>query len=66
MPRSRYQIAVADVKVVHRWIRERLRKDAWPKDWPRLTTWDKFPFEKPTAKKLQRWCDRFLDAKQWQ
>jgi hypothetical protein len=27
--------------------------------------WDKFPYEKPTAKKLQRWCDRFLDTKQW-
>jgi macrodomain Ter protein organizer (MatP/YcbG family) len=66
MPRSRYQIAAADVEVVHRWIRDRLRKDAWPDDCPRLTAWDKFPYEKPTTKTLQRWCDRFLDAKQWQ
>jgi macrodomain Ter protein organizer (MatP/YcbG family) len=66
MPRSRYQIAAADVKVVHRWIRDRLRNDAWPEDWLRLTAWDKFPYEKPTIKTLQRWCDRFLDAKQWQ
>jgi hypothetical protein len=65
MPRSRYRITAADVKVVHRWIRERLRNDMWPKDWPRLTAWDKFPYEKPTAKTLQRWCDRFLDATQW-
>lgn len=24
-----------------------------------------FPLDKPTAKTLQRWCDRFLDATQW-
>ena len=65
MPRQRYRITAADVRVVHRWIRERLRNDAWPEDWPRLTAWDKFPYEKPTAKTLQRWCDRFLDAQQW-
>jgi predicted HicB family RNase H-like nuclease len=66
MPRPRYRITAADVRVVHRWIRERLRNDTWPEDWPRFTAWDKFPYEKPTAKKLQRWCDRFLDAKQWE
>jgi hypothetical protein len=65
MPRSRYRITAADVRVVHRWIRERLRNDVWPKDWPKLTAWDKFPYEKPTAKTLQCWCDRFLDATQW-
>jgi hypothetical protein len=65
MPRPRYRITAADGRVVHRWIRERLRNDAWPEDWPRLTAWDKFPYEKPTVKTLQRWCDRFLDAKQW-
>jgi predicted DNA-binding ribbon-helix-helix protein len=65
MPRQRYRITAADVKPVHRWIRERLRNDAWPEDWPRLTAWDKFPYEKPTVKTLQRWCDRFLDAQQW-
>jgi hypothetical protein len=27
--------------------------------------WDKFPYEKPTVKKLQCWCDRFLATKQW-
>src|SRR5205823_13694301 len=62
MPRPRYRITVADVRVVHRWIRERLRNDAWPEDWPRLTAWDKFPYEKPTEKTLQRWCDRLLDT----
>src|ERR671915_231564 len=65
MPRPRYRITSADVRVVHRWIRERLRNDTWPEDWPRLTAWDKFPYEKPTVKALQRWCDRFLDTKQW-
>ena len=65
MPRQRYRITAADVRVVHRWIRERLRNDRWPQDWPRLTAWDKFPYEKPTVKALQRWCDRFLDTKQW-
>ena len=65
MPRLRYQITAADVDVVHRWIRERLRNDVCPEDWPRLTAWDKFPYEKPTVKTLQRWCDRFLDAQQW-
>jgi macrodomain Ter protein organizer (MatP/YcbG family) len=29
------------------------------------SAWDKFPYDKPTTKTLQRWCDRFLDAKQW-
>ena len=65
MPRLRYRITAADVRVVHRWIRERLQNDVWPKDWPRLTAWDKFPYEKPTVKTLQRWCDQYLDAKQW-
>jgi hypothetical protein len=36
MPRLRYRITAADVRVVHRWIRERLRNDVWPEDWPRL------------------------------
>jgi hypothetical protein len=36
MPRPRYRIIAADVRVVHRWIRERLRNDVWPEDWPRL------------------------------
>jgi hypothetical protein len=31
-----------------------------------LTAWEKFPLERPTAKKLQPWCDQFLDARQWQ
>jgi hypothetical protein len=65
MPKPCYRITAADVRVVHRWIRERLRNDAWPEDWPRLTAWDRFPYEMPTEKTLQRWCDRFLDAKQW-
>jgi macrodomain Ter protein organizer (MatP/YcbG family) len=65
MPRPRYRITAADVRVVHRWVRERLRDNTWPEDWPRFTAWDKFPYEKPTVKKLQRWCDRFLDTKQW-
>src|ERR671915_1158956 len=36
MPRPRYRIIAAGVKVVHRWIRERLRNDVWPEDWLRL------------------------------
>jgi siderophore synthetase component len=63
--KMRYRITAADIRVVHRWIRERLRNDAWPEGWPRLTAWDKFPYEKPTTKTLQCWCDRFLDARQW-
>ncbi len=50
MPRPRYRITAADVRVVHRWVRERLRNDAWLEDWPRFTAWDKFPYEKPTIK----------------
>jgi hypothetical protein len=65
MPRSRYRLVDDDVKVVHRWIRTRFRERQWPEDWPELTAWDKFPLEKPTAKKLQVWCNRFLDADQW-
>lgn len=66
MPRRRYSITAADVPIVHRWIRTRFRKRQWPADWPELTAWDTFPLDKPTAKKLQPWCDRFLDAAQWQ
>lgn len=65
MPRARYHITTADVPIVHRWIRSRFRENQWPRDWPQLTAWDTFPLEKPTAKKLQPWCDRFLDAAQW-
>ena len=36
MPRPRYRIIATDVRVVHRWIRERLRNDVWPEDWLRL------------------------------
>jgi hypothetical protein len=42
MPISRYQIAAANVDVVHRWIRERFRNNTWPEDWPRLTAWESF------------------------
>ena len=65
MPRPRYRIADDDVEVVHRWIRKRFQKKAWPAAGLVLTAFDRFPHEKPTAKKLQRWCDRFLDAHQW-
>ncbi len=67
MPRPRYQIRDDDVTTVHRWIRERFRTQSprWPKEWGSLTAWDKFPLERPTAKKLQKWCDRWLDAEQW-
>ena len=65
MPRPRYQIADADVAVVHRWIRARFRENTWPEDWPHLTAWDKFPLDKPTAKQLCTWCARFLDTAQW-
>lgn len=65
MPRARYHITTADVPMVHRWIRARFRDNQWPRHWPQLTAWDTFPLEKPTAKKRQAWCDRFLDATQW-
>jgi hypothetical protein len=65
MPRPRYQLVADDVPVVHRWIKDRFRTDCWPKDWPHLTAWDRFPREKPIATTLQQWCDRFLDAAQW-
>jgi hypothetical protein len=66
MPRPRYRITQDDVKIVHQWIRDRFRTLGWPEDWPELTAWDRFPLDNPTAKKLQPWCDRFLDAAQWQ
>lgn len=65
MPRARYQLTRDDVPIVHRWIRMKFREKQWPDDWPELTAFDKFPLDKPTAKKLQPWCDRFLDAAQW-
>lgn len=65
MPRRRYQLTRADVSIVHRWIRMKFRENEWPRDWPQLTAWDKFPLERPTAKKLQPWCERFLTADQW-
>jgi hypothetical protein len=65
MPRPQYQITKDDVRIVHRWIRDRFRTRGWPEDWPELTAWDRFPLDNPTAKKLQPWCDRFLDAAQW-
>jgi hypothetical protein len=65
MPRPRYKITQDDVSVVHRWVRTKFRENAWSEDWPDLTAWDKFPMDKPTAKKLRTWCDRFLDAGQW-
>jgi hypothetical protein len=65
MPRRCYRLTSDDVPVVHRWIRAKFRERTWPDDWPELTAWDRFPLEKPTAKKLQPWCDRFLDHAQW-
>ncbi len=51
MPRPRYQIAEADVAVVHRWVQSKFRETA--------------PLEPPTTEQLQQWCDRCLDAAQW-
>src|ERR687888_59356 len=51
MPRPRYQIADADVTVVHRWVRSKFHETA--------------PLDAPTAEQLQQWCDRCLDAVQW-
>jgi len=51
MPRPRYQIADADVAVVHRWVRSKFRETA--------------PLNNPTAEQLQQWCDRCLEAAQW-
>ncbi len=67
MPCRRYPLIDEDVSTVHRWIRERFRTRSpdWPKEWGSLTAWDRFPLERPTAKKLQKWCDRWLDADQW-
>src|SRR5262249_30941363 len=51
MPRLRYQMADADVAVVHRWMRSKFRETA--------------PLDPPTTEQLQQWCDRCLDAAQW-
>jgi hypothetical protein len=51
MPRPRYQIAEADVAVVHRWVRSKFRETA--------------TLDPPTTEQLQQWCDRCLDAAQW-
>ena len=55
MPRPRYQIAEADVAVVHRWVRSKFPE----------TAWDQCPLDHPTTEQLQQWCDRCLDAAQW-
>jgi hypothetical protein len=51
MPRPRYQIADADVAVVHRWVRSKFPETAPP--------------DHPTTEQLQQWCDLCLDAAQW-
>ena len=51
MPRPRYQIADADVAVVHRWVQAKFRETA--------------PLDPPTTEQLQQWCDQCLDAAQW-
>jgi hypothetical protein len=58
MPRPRYQLAEADVPVVHRWVQAKVRETA-------RAAWDQFPHEHPSATPLQQWCDRYLDATQW-
>jgi hypothetical protein len=65
MPQPRSQLTKADVSVVHRWVCERLRNEGWPRNWSSLTAWHPFPLDTPTAKTLQAWCDRFLNAPQW-
>jgi hypothetical protein len=65
MPRSRYRFVSADVKIVHRWVRMKFHDKQWPKQWPHVAAWDAFPLERPTAKKLQTWCEQFLNAAQW-
>ena len=51
MPRPRYQIADADVAVVHRWVRSKFPETA--------------PLDPPTTEQLLQWCDQFLNAAQW-
>src|SRR5919197_2088732 len=51
MPRPRYQMAEADVTVVHRWVRSKFPEAAPP--------------DHSTTKQLQQWCDRYLEAAQW-
>ena len=58
MSRPRYQLAEADVPVVHRWVQAKVRDTAH-------AAWDQFPHKHPTATRLQQWCDRYLDAAQW-
>ena len=65
MARPRYQIAEEDVPVVHRWVQAKCRDTAWPQPDDAHTAWDQFPCAQPTARQLQQWCDRFLDATQW-
>ena len=65
MSRPRYQMTDDDVAVVHRWVRSKFHETAWPHHDVSLTAWDQFPLDNPTTKRLQQWCDRFLDAVQW-
>src|SRR5438132_117383 len=51
MPRPRYQIAEADVAVVHWWVRSKFCETA--------------PLDTPIIEQLQQWCDQCLDAAQW-
>ena len=48
MPRPRYQLAEADVPVVHRWVQAKGRDTA-------RAAWDQFPHEHLTAASLQQW-----------
>src|SRR5215510_13344341 len=45
MPRPRYQLAEADVPVVHRWVQAKVRETA-------RAAWDQFPHEHPSATPL--------------
>jgi hypothetical protein len=65
MPRPRYQIAEADVLVVHRWAYAKLHDTAWPPHAAASKARDEFPREQPTAQQLQQWCNRYLEAPQW-
>jgi hypothetical protein len=51
-----------DISTVHHWLRERFRDREWSFQFP-AEAYEKFPLDRPTAKKPQKWCDRWIVKK---